>query len=247
MRASHAFRISPRRSIPVHLSVALLAAFGLVLLSARPAHATIKGGCTASATGTVSGGPIDLTTATDWNLVNEDIVTGHGSTAKDSAGNATELKGVRVRVDLFGLPLTILSGDGKGTGGSAGPYSVSSYSRIARVVGASGEAGGGVCTGSIKITVTNISPLATVAGGGGTVLGVVALIVLVLLLFSGGGAGSRILGGLIGLLGGIGFGLLLQQTGTLSPTSLAGLIVPAIGLIAGVSLPGLLSRKPAGG
>ncbi len=93
---------------------------------------------------------------------------------------------------------------------------------------------------------TDVSALGTVAGGGGAVLGVVALIGLVATLFSSGSIGARYGGALAGLISGIGFGFLLQQLGTLSPTSLVGLVVPGLGLVAGAVLPGVLSRKPGG-
>jgi hypothetical protein len=57
------------------------------------------------------------------------------------------------------------------------------------------------------------------------------------------GVGARIGGAVLGLLGGTGLGVLLQQTGTLSPTSLDGLIVPAAGVVLGVALPGLFGRR----
>ena len=59
--------------------------------------------------------------------------------------------------------------------------------------------------------------------------------------------GATILGAILGLLSGIGFGLYLQQTGTLSATSKVSLVVPAIGLVLGV-LAGLFGgrrRSPA--
>ncbi len=231
----------PRTLVRVTLPLAIGLAFGLVLLSTRQAHALIDtGSCTARATGSATG-PIDLTTATDWNLINQDVVTGVGST-----GSEGRLTGVTVSVDFFGIGFPILSNNKTGTGGSAGPYSVADYSRFARIIGAHGTAGGGVCKGSIKITVTDISALGTVAGGGGAVLGVVALIGLVATLFSSGSIGARFGGALAGLISGIGFGFLLQQIGTLSPTSLVGLVVPGLGLVAGAVLPGVLSRKPGG-
>ena len=225
----------------VALPLAIGLAFGLVLLSTRPAHALIDtGSCTAKATGSVSG-QIDLSTAKDWNLVNQDVVNGSGST-----GSEGKLTGVTVNVDFFGIGFPIISNSKTGTGGSAGPYTVADFSRFARVVGAHGTAGGGVCKGSIKITVTDVSALGTVAGGGGAVLGVLGLIGLVITLFSSGSIGARLGGAVAGLLSGIGFGFLLQQTGALSPTSLVGLVVPGVGLLAGAVLPGIFSRKPGG-
>jgi len=71
-----------------------------------------------------------------------------------ASGVKVFLTGESVQVDLFGLPLPIISNNNTGAGGRTGPYSVSDFSRIARIVGASGSAGAGVCAGSIKITVS---------------------------------------------------------------------------------------------
>lgn len=231
-------RVVLPRPIRVALPIAFAIAFGLTLLSARPAHALIKGGCTATATASRSG-ETDLTAATDWNLVNEDVVRGQGN-----GPGGRPLTGVTINLELFGIPWPILSNSKAGTTGSAGPYLVSDYSWFARVWGATASAGGGTCTGWIRITVTNVSPLATLAGGGGAALGVLGLIGLLLTLRSSGDTGARVGGTLSGLLSGIGFGLLLQQTGTLDPTSLVDLLIPLVGVLAGAVLPGVLSRKP---
>jgi hypothetical protein len=223
--------------IPVAIFFALALAAGAVLLSVRPVHALINGGCAATATGSVTG-QVDLTTVTDWHVVNQDVVRGHGN-----APGGRTLAGATVQLELFGIPYTILSNSKTATTGSAGPYSVSDYSWFARVWGATGSAGGGTCTGSIKITVTNVPVLGTVAGGGGLAAGLLGLIVVVVTLFSKGVAGARWGGALAGLVSATGFGLLLQQTGTLDPTSLADLVIPAIGLLAGALLPGALARS----
>lgn len=216
---------------------ALAAGFAAVLLSAGPAAAVIHGGCTATATASRSG-QIDLVTATDWNLVSDDVVRGQGQ-----APGGQRLSGVTIQLELFGIPWPLLSSSKAAPTGSAGPYTVSDYSWFARVWGVTASAGGGACTGSLKITVTNVNVLATVAGGGGLAAGVVGLIVVVVTLFSPGVTGARLGGALAGLLSGIGFGLFLQQTGTLDPTSPADLALPALGLLAGALLPGVLARR----
>lgn len=213
-------------------------ALGAILLLALPAGALINGGCRATATASRSG-QIDLTRATDWNVVNEDVISGQGS-----APAGTKLTGVTVQLELFGIPWTLLSNSKTAPTGSAGPYAVSDYSWFARVWGVSGSAGGSACTGTIRMTVTNVPVLGTVAGGGGLALGLLGVIVVGVTLFSRGVAGARWGGALAGLVGGTGFGLLLQQTGTLDPTSLAGLVIPAIGLVVGAAVPGLRARRP---
>jgi hypothetical protein len=238
MRAFLVSRLVGSAQILVAILCALLIAVGVALLAARPVAARISGGCTATATASRSG-QIDLTAATDWNLVSKDVVRGQGS-----APGGQPLSAVTLNLELFGLPWTILSNSKTGTAGRAGPYSVSDYSWFARVWGLSGSAGGGACTGSITITITNVNLLGTVAGAGGLAAGVVGLLVIVVTLFSKGVAGARVGGALAGLLSGTGFGLLLQQTATLDPTNPADLLIPALGLVAGALLPGVLARRP---
>jgi hypothetical protein len=219
-------------ALPLVVGVAL----GLALLSARPAHALVSGGCTAKATASVSG-PIDLTTERVWHLRNEDVVNGEGHPA-----SGTKLKGVTVRVDSFGMSIPIYFNNDEGTGGTAGPYSVSTYSKLIRILAASGEAGGGACTGSIKIILDDASPVANVSSGLGLLLAVVGLILMLRAVFGRGGFGSRLGGAFGGLVCGLGAGLLLQQTGTLEPTSLLGLAFPALGLIVGAMVGGAMGR-----
>ncbi len=232
-------RISRHVPVSMALPLVLAVALGLALLSARPAHALVSGGCTAKATASVSG-PIDLTTERVWHLRNDDVVNGEGHPA---AGR--KLKGVSVRVDSFGLSIPVFGNNDEGSGGTAGPFSVSTFSKLVRIVGASGEAGGGACTGSIKIVIDDASPVANVVGGGGLVLGILGLLALVRSLFGRGGLGGRVGGALAGLVSGIGFGLLLQQLGTLEPTNPLALALPALGLILGLALPGALGGKGA--
>jgi hypothetical protein len=237
MRTSLASRLVGSAQILVTLLCALLIAVGVALLAARPVAARISGGCTATATASRSG-QIDLVTATDWNLASEDVVRGQAN-----ASGGQPLAAVTIQLELFGLPWTILSNSKTGTTGSAGPYSVSDYSWFARVWGLSGSAGGGACTGSIRITITNVNLLGTVAGGGGLAAGVVGLLVIAVTLFSKA-AGARVGGALAGLLSGTGFGLFLQQTATLDPTNPADLLIPVLGLVLGALLPGVLARRP---
>jgi hypothetical protein len=98
----------------------------------------------------------------------------------------------------------------------------------------------GSCSGQITIILDDVNPLMTVLGGGGMVAGLVGAAVVVSGLFLGGGLLSRLLGGLFGGLGGVGLALALQQFGVLDPTTLIGLVIPGVGLVAGVGLPGLL-------
>ncbi len=224
------------RAVPVVLT----AAAALVLLSGRPAEARMtNGSCTATATGSVTGFR-DLAREFDWHLRNDDVVAGEGHPP-----GSDKLKGVRVRVDLFGLSVPVLGSDDEGTGGHAGPYTVATYSKIARIVGASGEAGGGACRGAIKIIVDDVNPLATAAGGGGAALGVLGLLGMVVAAFGRGGAPGRTAGAAAGLVSGAGFGLLLQQTGTLDPANAADLALPAAGLLAGALAAGILHRRPS--
>ncbi len=222
------------------LALGLAVALSLALLSARPAHATMtKGACTAVARGTLSGD--HQGGQAEWHLNREEEVTGEGHPPRN-----TELKGVAVRVHLFGFPIPVYGNGDTGKGGTAGPFKVRQYTGIARIVVVSGEAGEGpACAGTVKIILDDVNPVATVVGGGGGALGVLGLLGILAAAFGRGGAGGRVGGALAGLVSGIGFGLLLQQTGTLDPTNAAGLALPAAGLIVGAAAAGAFGRGGA--
>jgi hypothetical protein len=97
------------------------------------------------------------------------------------------------------------------------------------------------------VIIDDVDPLLTLMGGGGLVLAVLAVLAILLLLWMAtkdAGVGRRITGLVIGLPGGIGAGLALMQVEVLDPAAILGLIVPRIGALLGLLVPGLVHREP---
>jgi hypothetical protein len=208
-------------------------AFGFVLGSATPALAEVTGGCTAQATATTSPG-IDITTKSEWHLKNTDVVSGSGTAPSDQTT-------VTVSAWAMGVPVPVLNSTGNnGRSGSAGPYAVSSYSWIAKVIPVSGKSD--TCSGSLTVYLDDVNPLLTAVGGGGAALGVIGLLLMAGTAFGRGGAAARIAGGIWGLVAGIGFGLLATQASLLDPRSPVGLAFPVVGLLLGAISAGALRR-----
>lgn len=222
---------APTRT-PRTLAYAILAAIAVLLAASFPSGAVITGGCTASATASRSGA-VDLTTATEWHLRSDDVVNGSGKAP-------TVQTTAQVSAYAFGIAFPLVSATGRGTGGSAGPFDVATYARLARIIAVAGSSDS--CSGSITIIIDDVNPFLTATGGGGAVLGLLGLLGVLRSAFSRGGGGARVGGALAGLLGGLGLGLLLQQTGTLDPANLVGLVVPLAGLVIGGGAAGMLKR-----
>ena len=217
----------------------LTAAAAITALIAFPlaAGAVVNGGCTA--TGTATGSPgADITTQNVWHVRSDDVISG--------VGNApTDQKHVTVDVVMFGLhasfkPLIDVTGTGS-TSGHGGQYKVSDYSKYARVfyIGGSSDS----CDGGILIVIDDVSAYATVAGGVGLGLTGLAVLALIGLGFIHGGRVRYVLGAVVGLLGGVGLGVFLEQTGTIDPSSRRTLAIPIAGLIAGLLLAGALAGE----
>ena len=220
----------PLRSLPV---LAIACAF--VLASSAPAAAVIVGGCTAQGTASKSTG-VDLTSATEWHLRTDDVVSGSGA----APSNQTF---VTVSVQAFGVAIPVLNSTGLNDRTSkAGPYTVASYSWIARVIPVSGASDS--CTGSIDIILDDVNPLATAAGGGAGALALLAVILLIGVATGSGGAGGRIGGGILGLIAGVGIGVALIEASLLDPRTLVGLALPVGGLLIGAASAGALRRRP---
>ena len=218
-----------------HLGVAAVTA-GLMLLTvgASAATATVRGGCEVS--GTATSGGIDLTTAPVWHLRSTDSAGGTGTAPSEQTS-------AQVSAVAFGIGLPIAGGTGEGTTeGSAGPYDLGPVSRIAKVWSVSGSSTS--CSGEVTVIIDDVGALATVFGGGGLAAAILAALLLLLLAFRDAGAGRRILGLVIGLVGGIGLGLLLMQLEVLDPREVVGLALPGIGALLGLLMPGLFSREP---
>jgi len=211
----------------------IVAVLALVLIGAMPAFGVVTGGCTAKATGTKSGA-IDLTTQAEWHVRSDDIVSGSGTAQTDQTF-------VTISAYVLGIPVPIVSATGKGKDGTAGPYEISIYRWMARTIAVSGSSDN--CTGSVTLIIDDVNPFATAFGGGGIALGILGLLGLLGAARGQGGAGGRFYGLIAGGLAGLGFGLTLQQVGTLDPRSLVGLAVPAGGALLGLIIAGMFRRS----
>ena len=211
----------------------IVAVLAFVLIGAMPAFGVVTGGCTAKATATKSGA-IDLTTQAEWHVRSDDIVSGSGTAPTDQTF-------VTVSAYVLGVPVPIVSATGKGKDGTAGPYEISIYRWMARTIAVSGSSDS--CTGSVTLIIDDVNPFATAFGGGGIALGILGLLGLLGAARGQGGAGGRFYGLIAGALAGLGFGLTLQQVGTLDPRSLVGLAVPAGGALLGLIIAGMFRRS----
>lgn len=226
-------RIWPR-FVPRAFAIATVS-LALVIASATTAFGVVTGGCTASATASKSG-PIDLTTQAVWHVRTDDVVSGSGTAPREQTF-------VTVSAYALGVALPVLNATGKGTSGSAGPYSVSSYSWAAKTITVSGSSDN--CSGYVTLIIDDVSPLATALGGGGVALGVIGLVEMFAVARGSGGVGGRLGGLTSGLLGGIGAGLALTQFELLDALNPVGLAVPAVLGLLGLFVAGSLrSREP---
>lgn len=209
----------------------------IVLMVAAPtsAQATINGGCSATAVASRSGS-IDLTAADVWHVRHDDVVTGEGS-------SPTPQSFAQVQIVTFGIATSLLDRKGRKQSGSAGPFKVSDYDRYIRVLLVTGKSSS--CDGSILVVVDDVAPLGTLAGLLGTIIGALALFGLLATLRLPPTFSSRIVGTVLGLLAGLGWGELLQQAEFVDPRTWAVLALPAVGLIIGAVVPGLLYRGSA--
>ena len=221
-----------------------LVASALFLVLAGPASATIDPPCSGTGNST-SGGDIDLTTATEWHMLKDDIAGGTGQ-------STVPMKTGSVSAYGLGLALPIASGTGDGkTDGSVTGVSVATYAILGHrfLVAGSASGDGGSCSGSITIILDDVDPLFTVFGGGGVLLAVIGLLAIFLGARSGGGCLTRILAALFGGLGGAGLGLALEQFSVLDPTSFVGLVLAIVFAVLGFGLCGRFgsSSTPAPG
>ncbi len=141
---------------------------------------------------------------------------------------------------MFGIGLALLDRTGNSTSGTAGPYKISDYDRYTRVLSVAGTST--ICDGSILIIVDDVGPLATLAGVLGAIAAVLGIAGLVASLFLSGSGSSRVVAMIVGLLGGLGVGAVLQQAAILDPANLVGLLLPIGGAVIGLFLAGVLRR-----
>lgn len=209
----------------------------VLLLASAPtsAQATISGGCSATAVATRSGS-IDLTNADVWHVHHNDLVTGEGK-------SPTAQTFAQVQVVTFGIATSLLDRKGNKQTGSAGPFKVSDYDRYIRVLLVTGKSDS--CDGSILVVVDDVSPQATLAGLLGLIIGVLGLLGLVASLYLPRTLSSRLVGTVLGLLAGLGWGEFLRQAEFIDPRTVAVIVLPAIGVVIGVLVPGSLHRGSA--
>lgn len=206
----------------------------LVALVAAPlsTQALVNGGCKASATASTSG-TVDLTTAKVWHVTHADELSGEGR-------SPTSQKVAHLKVVMFGIGLPLLDRTGNSLSGTAGPYKISDYDRYTRVLSVAGTSTG--CDGTILIIVDDVSPLSTLAGVLGLIAAVLGIVGLVASLFLSPTGSSRVVAMIVGLLGGLGVGAVLQQEAILDPGSLFGLLLPVGGAVIGLFITGALRR-----
>jgi hypothetical protein len=198
-----------------------------------PALADIQGGCKAWAVGSQSGS-VNLTGANELHLRQDDVLAVQGF-----APNAQTHVTLTVYIFGFGVTLPDIGGFTENAD-SQSHLQVSSYSKYARVV--SFAAATNDCSGSLLVSVDDLSPVRNVAGGVGAVLGLLGLLGVLLAARGRGRFGGRLGGGFCGLLAGTGIGILLQQMLWIDPRSSAGLAAPIAGLVLGVLLAGSQRR-----
>ena len=213
----------------------LLVLIGLVVVPTA-VQAKVNGGCTATGTASKSGA-VNLTTATVWHVTAADVLTGE---AKASSPQ----KVAQLKVVIFGVGLPLLDRTGNSSFGTAGPYRISDYDPYTRVLAVAGTSTS--CDGLVLIIVDDVSPLTTWGG----VLGAIAALLGVIGLLAGltqvPSGNARVVGIVVGVVGGFGIGLLLQQMAILDPANVLGLLLPGGGAVLGAVLPGLLhSRRTA--
>jgi hypothetical protein len=209
----------------------LLVLVGLVV-AAAPVHALVNGGCKASATASRSG-TVDLTTARVWHVTHADELNGAGTAP-------TSQKFAQLKVVMFGIGLPLLDQSGNSRSGTAGPYKISDYDRYTRVLSVAGTSTN--CDGTILIIVDDVNPLSTLAGVLGAIAAVLGIAGLVASMFLSPSGSSRVVAMIVGLLGGLGVGAVLQQEAILDPGNSLGLLLPVGGAVIGLFLPGVLRR-----
>ena len=212
----------------------MLALTALVVVPAA-AHATVRGGCTATATASKSG-TIDLSQASTWHVRDADVLNGQATapTAQTSA---------QLKVLLFGIGLPLLDKQGNTLSGTAGPYRIGDYDRYTRVLSVAGTSN--TCDGNILVIVDDIAPLSTWAGIIGLIAALLGIIGLVATMGQFPNGSARFVGMVVGLVAGLGVGLLLQETAILDPGNFLGLLLPGGGAVLGLVVTGITYRGSA--
>lgn len=222
------------RSLGSVVRVSGTALFVLIALVAVPVatHASVQGGCTATATASKSG-TIDLAAASTWHVKDADVLNGQATAP-------TRQTSARLAVLLFGIGFPLLDKTGNSASGTAGPYRIGDYDRYTRVLAVAGNSS--TCSGDVLIIVDDVAPLSTWAGILGIIAAVLGVIGLVATMFQFPGGPARVVGIIVGLVGGLGIGLYLQEVAILDPGNFLGLLLPVGGAILGLIVPGVAYR-----
>jgi hypothetical protein len=139
---------------------------------------------------------------------------------------------------LYGMPVHLFSEHGSSTAGSSAGWSASDVAMYTRVLGV--RARSDSCSGSVTLVVDE-SPLQAVAGLVALALALVGGVGVALVAFRRrrpgvtAALGAALLGFVMGLLGGLGTGLFLQQVEALSPLDQGDLIAPLAGALVGLA------------
>lgn len=225
----------------VHRVGLAAAVAGAALALAAGATAGIEGPCKASIAGEDVGSRGTGSTA-------DAIEVSRDTSVPVSMSSASEIQRLKIQIEFGGFRWTVRDEPATGTSWESSvevdryaTYGIGLY----KVVGSSSGAGL-QCSGSALVYVKG-NPLSTVAGGVGLGMAIVgALGVAGLALVAARGAGWPLaVGPILGLAGGAGLGVLLQQYGLLYPTQGVAIAWLAGGFAAGLALPALL--RLAGG
>lgn len=214
-------------------AVATVAAALVAVLFVAPAQAEINGPCSATINGeSVAGHSTGAT--------GDPIKVKRHSQVPVSMSAAQEISHLKVQIQFAGFGWTVHNEPTTGTSWSK-DVNVDKYAKYG--VGfykVSGSSSGSdlSCSGAALVKVEG-NPLATVAGGVALGLTVIGAIGLALLGLRGGGGWPLAAGPLLGLIGGLGVGVLLQQYGLIYPTRGVAIVELAAGVVLGLGVPGL--------
>jgi hypothetical protein len=165
-------------------------------------------------------------------------LVGRGSTLTVAGTAVPQQTRLDVEALLYGIPVHLFSDRGKSTTGFSTGWAASDVATYTRVLGVRARTDG--CSGSVTLVVDE-SPLQALAGVVGLALTVIGGVGVALVAFRRrrpgvtSALGAALLGLVLGLLGGLGAGLFLQQVEALSPLDRSTLIAPLAGAVVGLA------------
>jgi hypothetical protein len=130
---------------------------------ATPTSTAVHNAAEGTAAGGVSANPA---TQNELDVQDGSYISGYGHSSIDQTMGHAD-------IDVFGFPIPIKSGSGKGRDGSGGPYAVSDISKfINRFVI---EGGSDACSGHLLVVIQGKNPVTTIVGAGALVLALIGL------------------------------------------------------------------------